>query len=397
MTEAGRRPFVLIVDDRDEDMSDFVELVRDQGVGVVAVHPRDVDRELLHRASAVVIDQFLEHWDDQPQTPLAGCVPDGLSLAAVLRSHLEGTGDPQRGAPRMAAFVIRTGQFHVLGADLPKAARAHLLAAERDLEWVFDKGELTAPGRPSPAARVAMLARAAAELPDDWADIGDRIETGWLALPSAVPWAEEARWQLEQCRPPRHVVATSTAGRAWLRWFLQRILPYPTFLLDDRRAALVLGLEERSFHAVVAGDSDLSARLASTGYTGACATFLGRRWWRAGLAYLVAQATDRADADEEDALIEEVDVIAALAAMHGAPLVALDVDRPVLRVNAEYDTLPGPVDKRQAARLQPDNWPPYADDAWAASDELDSADDLRDLVVLTDRWRLPAHTPESES
>lgn len=290
MTEPGRVPFVVIVDD--EDMGDFAELVRDQAVEALAVHPNDIDTEMLARATTVVIDQYLDDWPQRPTAPLAACVPDGLSLAAVLRSHLESSGTRGRSTPRTAAFSIRTGEFDLMGAHLPRGARAHLLAAQHDLEWVFDKKEQPHPGRAGPAARVAALARAAATLPDDWPNTGDPIEAGWLALPQPTPWVEEARWQIEQCRPPRHVVAASTAGRAWLRWFLQRILPYPTFLLDARRAALAVGLEENSFLDLVDGESELSARLSGVKYVGACNTFLGPRWWRAGLTHLVSELFD---------------------------------------------------------------------------------------------------------
>jgi hypothetical protein len=381
-------PFVLIVDDEVEQMQGFAELVRDQDVDAVAVHPRDVDRTLLDRASAVLVDQFLKDWTDQPAEPLASNVPDGISLAAVLRSHLEATGDPAGGHPRTAAFAIRTGQLDVLGAHLPANARSHLLAAQRDIEWVFDKAEQFIPGRPSAAARVAELARAASVLPRDWHDVGAGIETDWLALPAEASWADTARWQIEQCRPPRHVVATSTAGRAWLRWFLQRILPFPTFLLDDRRAALAVGLDEDAFLEVADSGSPLTTELVGARYTGACASFLGRRWWRAGLAALVADVLERSGLDSANGYPDEADLLAALGALHGAELLGTGSDRGVLRVDADYATLPGPVQIVAAARLQPDGWPPYADDAWAARDELTSAE-IRHLVVLDDRWQLP--------
>lgn len=381
MTEPAHPPFVLIVDDR--PMEDFADLVEDYGVEARAVHPKDVDMDLLGRASAVIIDQFLDDWPGRSPTPLALCVPDGLSLAAVLRSHLEQTGSRQA-EPRTAAFAIRTGEFDNLAAHLPRAARAHLLAAQRDLEWVFDKKEQPGPGHDGAAKRVAALALAAGQLPGDWSEPDVYLEVEWLALPQDVQWLEEARWQVEQCRPPRHIVAASTAGRAWLRWFLQKILPYPTFLLDTRRAAMLLGLQEEAFVEVVAGESPLSIRLAAVRYRGACATFLGQRWWRAGLRALVTEACED---DNAVAGLEPSAVAAALTELHGAPLDPVTVDRPVLRVGADYETLPGPIDAAAAARLQPDDWPPYADDAWA--DQTDLTDErIRGLVVELDRWRL---------
>jgi hypothetical protein len=39
------------------------------------------------------------------------------------------------------------------------------------------------------------------------------------------------------------VVAERTAGLAWLRWFLHRILPFPTFLFDRTYLTVSLGIE----------------------------------------------------------------------------------------------------------------------------------------------------------
>lgn len=384
---SNREPLVLLIDDR-EDQRDFADAIGDRGVRAVFALPDDVDADLLSRATTVVVDQYLDSWPGRSERalPVSLEVPDGLSLVAVLRSHVEGSAH-RTGRPQVpVAFALRTGEFDALGAGLPRAARAHLLASQYNLEWVFDKAEQTAPHQSSPSARVAALARATAELPTEWGSGTDDPGLRWLALPDE-PWAEDARWQIEQCRPPQHVIAERTAGRAWLRWFLHRILPFPTFLLDRRRVALVLGLEEDSLDDVVDGHGPLTRHLAALRYAGPLDSFLGERWWRAGLSHLITEILDDSDGDLADARA----IAAALADFHGTPLVPVAPDRPVLRVGADYTTLPRPITINDAVRLQPDGWPPYADEAWASRSDLDDEEsdpELQALVVSSDRWRL---------
>lgn len=383
----AREPLVVIIDD--EDQGDFAELIRDQGVDAVALNPDDLQPELLNRATAVVLDQYLDTWPgrDQLGLPLTLSVPDGLALAAVLRSHVEGSRFKTRTLQSPVAIALRTGELDRLGAGLPKAAREHLLARQYNLEWVFSKGEDPLPGMPSPARRVAAVARAVSTLPVHWGPGSRDPGSHWLNLPD-VAWSDDARWQIEQCRPPQHVVAEKTAGLAWLRWFLQRILPYPTFLLDRIHLAVTLGLDTASIEAVLSSESPLAGRLHELRYRGSLSDFLGERWWRAGVSHLVEQLLEAAPEDSA----ERIQAVAAgAAALHGRPLDAISVDDPVVGVNADYTSLSVPLSAASAVRLQPDDWPPYADDAWAARDLLTGDDvdpELLALVVSTDRWRV---------
>jgi len=393
--EGARQPLVVIVDD--EDQRSFAELVIDQGVEAVTVSPDDLDYQLLTRATAVVLDQYLHNWPgrDRLDLPPTLHVPDGLGLAAVLRSHVEGSGIRIRPPQLPVAFVLRTGELDRLGAGLPKAAREHLLARQYNLEWVFSKGEGILPNLPSPSGRIASLARAASSLPKLWG--ADSRDPGlrWLDLPGAA-WAEDARWQVEQCRPPQHVVAERTAGLAWLRWFLHRILPFPTFLLDRTYLAVSLGIDIASLNGALSSDSRLAARLSELRYRGPLNDFLGDRWWRAGVSHLVAELLDLA---QQDGLKRIQTVAVGAANLHGGPLNAVTVEDPVIAVNADYMALSDPISAASAVRLQPDDWPPYADDAWAARDTLSGEDadpELLALVVSTDRWRVQSDYDDAQ-
>lgn len=384
---ASRDPRVVVVDD--EDQSAFADAIREHGVDAVSVAPDDLRSDVLVRATAVLVDQYLDDWPgrDNIDLPVTLHVPDGLALAAVLRSHVEGSSRRSGRPSAPVAFSLRTGDLDHIGVGLPRAAREHLLASQYNLEWVFDKAAIPGAGLPSPAARAAALARATAELPTDWGPETNDPGLRWLALPDAA-WVEDARWQIEQCRPPQHTVAERTAGRAWLRWFLHRILPFPTFLLDRSRVAVALGLHAEALNEVLSSDSSpFAQRLADLRYTGPLDTFLGERWWRAGVSHMVTELLNDPDGDLADAPT----VAEAVGDLHRAHLAAVDIEHPVLRIRVDYSTIPDAVDIKDAVRLQPDSWPPYADDAWAARDDLHDPDhdpELLALVVREDRWRL---------
>lgn len=382
-----RRPFVVIIDD--EDQQDFAELIMDKEVDAVALAPDEVESGTLSQATVVVLDQYLDVWPgrDDRELPPAMHVPDGLALAAVLRSHVERSAFKHSSVPQPIAFVLRTGELDKLGIGMPKGARGHLLARQYNLEWVFSKEGSPSSDLPSPASRIAELAQAASLLPARWKADSRDPGLGWLGLPD-VAWAEDAKWQIEQCRPPQHVVAERTAGMAWLRWFLHRILPFPTFLIDSTHLAASLGIDYPSVRQVIEGDTPLSARLDEVRYRGPLAGFLGLRWWRAGVSLMAEELRDIGEGDGRN----DIQAVAKGAMeLHGERLSAMDVEDPVIGVRSDYSYIPYPLSASDSVRLQPDDWPPYADDAWAARESLQSEDadpELKALVVSTDRWRL---------
>lgn len=417
-TAARTGPLVLVVDD-DPGQAAFAETIRDNGVAAVYAHPEDVTAGLLASATVVLLDQYLDEWPERASRtlPPSLTVLDGLSLAAVLRTHTDRSSEREGRPARPVAFALRTGELAVLAAGLPAGPREHLLAARCNLEWVFDKHAAPAPDLPSVGRRAAVLALAVAALPHDWGPGSGDPGLSWLGLPGAG-WADTAAWQVEQCRPPQHVLADSTTGTAWLRWFLHRVLPYPTFLLDRAHTALMLGTTGDQLASVLDGPpTALTERLDAVRYTGGGAGFAGDRWWRAGVADFLrklareqagpAAAAEDDEYDDDHLGSDPLDSIgpvgaAALAsAAHGSPLEPVRVERPVLVLDADQRFRPRPVPAEDAVRLQPDGWPPYADDPWADRSGLESDEDLRtalgDLVVSTDRWRLPAVEDEGRS
>ena len=89
-------------------------------------------------------------------------------------------------------------------------------------------------------------------------------------------------------RPPIHDVGVETNGTSFLRWFLHRIWPYPTFLTDIHWTATRIGVTAEWLGVEITKQSEVSALLNSCLYSGAFSKFGSLRWWRAGIADVVA-------------------------------------------------------------------------------------------------------------
>lgn len=372
------QPFVLLVDD-DPTQEAFALLLSQHGVEAKHVVPDDLTADDLNRASLVLIDEFIVHWTarDAVKDQLGLFVRDGVALAGVVRSALDGRGPSHetKPTPRNTALVLRTGHLDVLAAGTPAFIRPMAIASRHDLEWVVEKTAVTA----ATLAPFAALAVAVAALPTAWSNPADpSAQLEWLGL-DKQPWRDDAVAQIELCRPPWSVLAATSAGRRWLSWFLQRILPFPTFLVDDRRAASYLGLKPGALDEILGGTDQVAQVLKEAEYRGQLATFAGRRWWRAGIAAVKKLALETAEGRMAD------DIARALVALHGSELQTLDLRHPVFQIDPNYNVIDEPLDITDAVRLQPDDWPSYADDPWLATASIDAEQTLAALIVIDDR------------
>lgn len=369
-----KRPFVLIIDD-DAGQEAFALSLGQLGVEALHTLPDDIKAVDLARADLVLVDEFITDWNaretvkDQPGL----FVRDGIALSGVLRAGLEGRGPSMevRPSPSKAAIVLRTGHLDFLAAGTPTFMRPMAVAGRHDLEWVAEK-------QSTPAASFAALATAAASLPETWDPSAPTAQLQWLQLADTA-WRDRALSQIEQCRPPWSALAATSAGRQWLAWFLQKILPFPTFLIDDLRAAAFLGLTQEGLQALMDGSSGIAQDLAACLYIGQLSEFAGRRWWRAGIASLRQEVL--AEMNDGDS----VDIASRLTKLHGADLAILAVSNPVFPIDGDYRTITEAVEIEDAVRLQPDGWPIFADTPWLAVSELKNEPELAKLVVLQDR------------
>lgn len=335
--------------------------------------PGDVDDSSLDDIDLVCVDEYLgDEWAATIETRVHDLPAlkngDGLSVAAALRSRARLA--DRAGEPGFAVALF-TAELGKLSEDLPTPWQEPLTASMHDLEWVFrfESG---------PAAfgdRVAELAQASRSI------IGINVsESGdsWLGLGDEA-WADLARAQIDDCRPPQNALAQSTSGRSYLRWLAQRVMPYPTFLLDDVYAANMMGIDVDTFKS-----DAVQALLASQNakYDGPLSTsFLGRRWWRAALQHVL----DGAGASAWDDPGEKG---AALSAAIGSPITPLAAANPVVCYGPRGEVVALDAESSECVRVQLDGWPLYADEAWVLLDVARTVPEVRALVAHDDLPRL---------
>ncbi len=350
-------PFILHVDDDPDDLTTWLGAVRESGrVDIEVVPPDDVTAEHLRRASLVLVDFRIEHWPSRTKAAALALKPvNGLALLSVLQ---EAAYELDKDRPR--AFALFTAVVSDVARGL--IPRPYIVARAHNLEWVFDKADGDLPARVS---RVAELSEAIQGLPSPWP--GDSAEHAgqalrrWLGIPSEAVWAEGAWDGVMRCRPPMHEFAEHTHGIGVLRWALHRIWPYPTFLIDDAHLAARLRVEARSLSSELAANTDLQKLLMPAQYDGPLAGFLGRRWWRAAVESIIFNTTP--------------DDPANIAALHerlkaAAPKLALldGTHFPVL--DGRFCTQEVLASATEVVEVVPDDWPPFADSAWALRSDL---------------------------
>ncbi len=357
------RSTILVVDDDPESAVRAVTAaLGGSDVRVIVRHPRDIVAEDLAQCAVVAVDHYLEDWAELDSQPPSMKPRDGFALAAVLRSQMpEGTPGP--------AITILTGQLEKLAGALPPQAAEHLLAWQHDVEWVFSKARNETP-------RLAAMAAAVERLRASWSNgaLGlDHLASAWLDL-REVPWKGVALDHIVQSRPPIHSVGAETTGSSVLRWFLQRILPYPGFLTDIHWVATRLGTTARWLEGELNSGSQLCERLTPCRYTGAFAGFLGPRWWRAGIADMVAELSGGRPFDRSA-------LQASLQTLSLTEPEFLSETRPVLAVDPDTMATTRVVEAGAAVQIVPDGWPVFADSAWAALADLKNDRELVDLVL----------------
>lgn len=360
-------PYILIVDDEPERQVSSIGLEFDEGaVETCILHPRDIASEDLTRASVIAVDHFLDHWPELEQQSPALRPVDGFALAAVFRSQ---TSDREPSP----AIVVRTARLPQVAGELPVASAEHLLAWQHDIEWVLPKaGNLKGQ---SEARRLTELAQAVVELDGLWAESLNvtTLAVDWFRLGDRE-WDEVACRHIVETRPPLHSVAQRTHGTSVMRWFLHRVLPYPTFLIDEWRVATRLGVTHRWLLEVLGGESELQRQLDACSYSGVLETFAGRRWWRAGLAGLIADITGGEPFNR--ALLRR-----SLESLSRGEPEFLGQQRPVLALDPETMEATVVVEADDAVRVAPDGWPVSADDVWVSRDDLDDDEYLAGLVL----------------
>ncbi|GAA1296061.1 hypothetical protein GCM10009610_00590 [Pseudonocardia xinjiangensis] len=350
------RPRILLVD----DSADSITPLRDRfsEAAVVQVrHPEEVDERDLYNADLVVVDYFLSAWTERDSAPLARAPRDGLAVVSTLRSILLPTFSNrpalESDLPKVA-FALWSANLNEATLGLPEALREHVFARENNLEWAFSKEAIE---EGSGSSQMVELASAVQSLPHAWPGRaqGDAAVEEVLALLGLegkdTIWMDQARAETLQCRPPVFEMSQRNHGLALLRWLLHRVLPYPTFLIDEQYLRTRLRLSEDEIPV----ESPLWVELSECEYQGVLATFSGRRWWRSGVENWLWRQTDGRSGDPT----EIARVITDLGCVPGS------LRHPVVVIATDHRRRKEPAELEDVVRVRPDDWPPYADTAYA--------------------------------
>lgn len=367
------RPLILIIDDEPDRSESIRPLLHShkQEVEVEILHPRDVKDMHLSAASVIVVDHYLDDWQERDGQIPSLRIKDGIALAAALRSQVA----KREPSP---AILLRTAWLEQLRGNLPSKAAPYLIAWQHDIEWVLPRADLDS--TVSESIRLIEFAEAVARLEDLFVrEVSiERLVSDWLNL-GQLDWFEVALDDVSETRPPIHSVAQQTHGASIMRWFLHRILPYPTFLLNDRMIAIKLCVAYEWLMQELTEDSELSQELNRFRYQGAFSEFDGCRWWRAGLANFIVRATDGRPFDLD--ILRE-----AVSSKSCTKPTFLPYSIPVLAVDPDTMQSTQVVNADQAMRITLDGWPTFADDAWATRSDIMDKPHLADLVI--DRFDL---------
>jgi len=346
-------------------------------VNTRVIHPNDVVVDDLE-TNLILVDFRLPDWPERDALESVALKPmNGLALAAVLRVHAD---ERKRGRP--TAIALHSAHIPDIAPGLPPEYREHAIARANNLEWVFQKVQVDP--QTSIAKRAVSLASAVAALPDVWpkddADDTQRIVNKLLDVVGRA-WERRAWEDIQACHPPIHDLSQPSHGLAFLRWFLHRIIPYPCFLWDNVWLAARLRVTPASLTAALAENSKVTDVLAEVRYTGILQDFHGDRWWRSGVEALIWRLTD-GNAFEPDAIRE------ALADSSGATLEAVPQAQPYVCIDERYQAMQDFSDASAVVEVQPDDWPPYADQAWTTIELAQSNDAVGALVIEQDRHKL---------
>jgi hypothetical protein len=369
------RPVVLIVDDEPEERYPFAEVLR-ASLNVKVVHPNAVTDDDIASADLVLVDYLLDQWPEREQLVPALRPRNGVALTGVLRAHAEA--DRAHNSP---AFSLLSGRLNELSPDFPPEHRPHILAQGLNLEWVFPKGD-----QQRTVPQIETLARAMKELPRTWKHSDVEGTTSrlvkLLGLNDEMPGNRLAYEDVEKSHPPVHELSETSHGLSIVRWLLQRILPYPTFIFSDLYLAARLRIQPSKLGDALAPGGVLRKTLEPVEYSGTLAGFLGPRWWRSGVEAWIWDVTEGQPHRPEiiHRALEKLGV-------HDLEYVAGDYEIVCIE-GTGYQPSPRLYKIDEAVRIQPDHWPPYADQAWSSIEAVKADRGLRALVIHDDVERL---------
>jgi hypothetical protein len=347
---AANQPTILFIDDIIEEI-DAIARLCDAKASILRRSFDDVEAADLDAADLILVDFNLNDWEKREHVTQLTLKPgDGLAVAETLRSYYRA-----KKSAKPVAIAVLSADLTSLTAPFPPTSREHMVANQAKIEWAFQKAspiDVT-------ARQLLSLADGVRRLPAAWPHDSTVQKDGTLhqllSLPEAN-WTSAAVMDVARCHPPVQELSTWSHGLAFLRWMLQRILPYPTFLIDGAQVAIRLGIEPDSFRAGLERNEAFAKWLAPTVFGGVLHDFRDARFWRAGVDSLIWELTQDNPFDRQ---------VLAKALLEKLPDARpITVKNPVASVDKNYEFV-GVADASACVRLRPDDWPLFADSAWA--------------------------------
>lgn len=366
------KPRVLLVDDEPDTIAGLVDLLRKRGIGAQPTHPQDLDDSQLGAADLILIDYKLKYWPERDVPGPVSLKPvNGLALAGLLRQRVEEVDEHPN---RPTSIALLTGELPEVMKPLPATSRIHIAARLNGLEWVFGKEDDRL------ADRIAALVRATVRLNKN------PLESLWELLGiqkiDPKPFREECERDVYRCLPPVHEIYKMQEGIAILRWFTHRILPYPTFLIDDIHVSSRLFVQPTWFRYALRTHKKFGDELARYQYQGTLANFDSRRWWSLGIERFLWKISGGNSGDRQAV---HQGIMREFPNMRVSKLCPV---KPVVCYDKGLTAVSHLIDADRAVRILPDDWPGYAIQPWATIRLAKQDESIRMLVVNQDRPRL---------
>lgn len=366
---------IVYIDDEPEEFLSQADAIRSRVKYVKFQKSENLDEafEVAKDAALWLFDFYLidpDHGDYRDE--------NGLSLFQKWKTAMGG---------RPTTVVVSNALERALGEPAGREERRHVIAQKHGVEWLGPKEADTA-ARIEQLADASIMIGKSLELNSSGTGRSGVVDLrnlcfAVLLAPENEDWAESAVRQIDRARPPREVSTPSDTlkAQAVIGWLLAHVLPYPSFLLTDRQAALRLQITPDSFRNLVDTvrsnyqSTPFHKKLVASGYTGPLSGFLGPRWWRAGIDDLAWHLSQDAAGFQ-----------AALGGLAKTGNIKwLEQSQPVLVSDADLVETDEIAEAKDCVRVTDEDFPAGIDPAWVRIDEARADKKLAAKVVYEDR------------
>lgn len=337
---------------------------------------------LIEGAEVLLIDHKL---DDETRQRSPFEPRTGGALVASLLSYAESKKSDQLLKASQLRIIV-TSQIDLLkGADkLPITEREHITSVQHGFDWIYAKlPEQRLPQQKSIQIleQLPTAVRAARKL--EGSGLPTRDVIGKLMALSATSWSDQALADIESQHPPLQAIG-NRQPLSFVRWLLHVGLPFPGSLLELRDVCLALRIDPKWVRDSQRHTEALMKSLMAYAYTGQLKTFLGPRFWRAGISHHIWKKAQNAPHE-----IGRLKTVAAEALkLRESDVKFIDTADPVLVVDEDFRRTDDVLDVELAVQIQPDDWPAAVESPWISIKKVKGTKRLKALVVPKDTARV---------